>query len=94
MKKNKGKSKKNESLSDNQSPIDFTLLDNSVRAAKKNPRFSGFSTQGKAMLDYLDNTTPKFSLSKKASVLLERGMKKEYPKLWDEVQKRLDRNTN
>jgi hypothetical protein len=91
--KKKGENEKIERDLDKPSTINYTILNKTIQSAKKDSRFAAWSTPGKAVLDYLANTTPKFSLSKNVALHLERGLKKEYPDLWDEVQKQLDGNT-
>ena len=88
-KSDKGKNEKN---LDPLLTIDSTILENSVQVAINNSRFAAWSPPGKAMLEYLAETTPRFSQSKEVATHLEQGLKKKYPEMWEEVQKRLIRS--
>ena len=49
---------------------------------EKNPRISLWSFKSAACLKYLKKTTPEFSISSEASVLLEEAIKNKYPDIW------------
>ena len=53
----------------------------------KNPRISLWSAKSAAVLRYLKNTKPAFSISKEASALIEAAVKDKYPDLWELFEK-------
>ena len=48
----------------------------------KNPRISLWSAKSAACLRYLKKTTPEFSISNEASLILEEAIKEKYPEIW------------
>ena len=64
----------------------FSLSDEKIELIKKevekNPRISLWSAKSAACFRYLKKTTPEFSISNEASVILEEAMKKKYPDIW------------
>ena len=87
--KSKQKRKISEEHSFPQMAIDGKKFTRSFQKGMNDSRLAAWSTPGKVILDYLSNTTPRFSTSKKIALYLEEGLRKEYPELWDAVQKRL-----
>lgn len=49
----------------------------------KNPRISLWSAKSAACLRYLKKTTPEFSISNEASLILEEAIKNKYPDIWE-----------
>lgn len=49
----------------------------------KNPRISLWSAKSAAVLRYLKKTTPEFSISNEASLILEEAIHEKYPEIWD-----------
>lgn len=65
----------------------FQLSDDKIQEIKdevdKNPRISLWSAKSAACLRYLKKTTPEFSISSEASIILEDAIKNKYPKIWE-----------
>ena len=79
----KSKSKKTQNKVDSNT---FNLTDDKINEIKeevnKNPRISLWSAQSAATLRYLKKTTPEFSISKEASLILEEAIAEKYPEVW------------
>lgn len=64
----------------------FSLSDDKIEQIKeevgKNPRISLWSPKSAACLRYLKKTTPEFSISNEASLILEEAIKEKYPEIW------------
>lgn len=64
----------------------FLLSDDKIEQIKeevgKNPRISLWSVKSAACLRYLKKTTPEFSISNEASLILEEAIKEKYPEIW------------
>ena len=64
----------------------FSLSDDKIEQIKeevgKNPRISLWSAKSAACLRYLKKTTPEFSISNEASLILEEAIKEKYPEIW------------
>jgi len=58
-------------------------MDNVVLEVRKNPRISLWSARSAAVLRYLKNTKPAFSISKEASSLIEEAVQQKYPEIWE-----------
>lgn len=58
----------------------------SISEAEKNPRISLWSPLSTAILRYLRNTKPAFSISEEASELLEDAIIMKYPELADRIK--------
>ena len=54
-----------------------------VLEVRKNPRISLWSAKSAAVLRYLKNTKPAFSISKEASALIEEAVQQKYPEIWE-----------
>lgn len=93
--KKPSKPKKNKKTEDNSKTINknivenvpsFSLSDDKVEQIKKevekNPRISLWSAKSAACLRYLKKTTPEFSISNEASLILEEAIKEKYPEIW------------
>jgi hypothetical protein len=57
-----------------------------VLEVRKNPRISLWSAKSAAVLRFLKNTKPAFSISKEASALIEEAVKQKYPEIWELFQ--------
>lgn len=64
--------------------IDDKLVE-AILDAKKNPRISAWSPTVSAILRYLRKTTPEFSISNEARILLEESVRERYASLWEKV---------
>ena len=78
--KKEEKVKKNETNS--QSSLMDDKLEQIMEEVEKNPRISLWSPQSAATLRYLKKTTPEFSISKEASIILEEAISSKYPEVW------------
>ncbi len=67
--------------------VDEDLVERVMLEVGKNPRISLWSARSAAVLRYLKNTKPAFSISKEASALIEAAVKDKYPDLWDLFEK-------
>lgn len=65
----------------------YVLSDEEIQEIKdkieKNPRISLWSVKSAACLRYLKKTTPEFSISNEASLILEEAIAEKYPEIWD-----------
>lgn len=65
----------------------YALSDEKIQEIKdeieKNPRISLWSAKSAACLRYLKKTTPEFSISNEASLILEEAIAEKYPEIWD-----------
>ncbi|MBP1944858.1 AAA family ATPase [Methanobacterium petrolearium] len=59
------------------------IIDEVVLEVRRNPRISLWSAKSAAVLRFLKNTTPAFSISKEASSLIEDAVKQKYPDIWE-----------
>ena len=59
------------------------ILDAVVLEVRKNPRISLWSAKSAAVLRFLKNTKPAFSISKEASSLIEEAVQQKYPEIWE-----------
>jgi hypothetical protein len=67
--------------------FDEDLMERVMLEVGKNPRISLWSAKSAAVLRYLKNTKPAFSISKEASALIEAAVKDKYPDLWELFEK-------
>jgi hypothetical protein len=58
-----------------------------IADARRNPRISLWSPPSAAVLRYLRKTKPEFSISEEAGNLLEEGVRKKYPELYELVKR-------
>ena len=65
----------------------FSLSSDKLKEIKqeveKNPRISLWSVKSAACLKYLKKTTPEFSISSEASLILDEAIQKKYPEIWE-----------
>ena len=85
-KKESKKDKKEEVKEKVQKTNNFSLSEDKIESIKeevgKNPRISLWSAKSAACLRYLKKTTPEFSISNEASMILEEAIKDKYPEIW------------
>lgn len=89
-KPSKPKKAEKKEVKDNKPKIEtntsFSLSDDKIEQIKeevgKNPRISLWSAKSAACLRYLKKTTPEFSISNEASLILEEAIKEKYPEIW------------
>jgi hypothetical protein len=62
------------------------IIEGVLDEINKNPRISLWSAKSAAVLRFLKNTKPAFSISKEASVLIEEAVKQKYPEIWELFQ--------
>ncbi|EKQ53114.1 MAG: hypothetical protein B655_1427 [Methanobacterium sp. Maddingley MBC34] len=63
------------------------IIDGVVLEVRKNPRISLWSAKSAAVLRFLKNTKPAFSISKEASALIEEAVQQKYPEIWEMFEK-------
>jgi len=63
------------------------IIDGVVMEVRKNPRISLWSAKSAAVLRFLKNTKPAFSISKEASALIEEAVQQKYPEIWEMFEK-------
>lgn len=59
------------------------IVDGVILEVRKNPRISLWSARSAAVLRFLKNTKPAFSISKEASALIEEAVQQKYPEIWE-----------
>lgn len=59
------------------------IVDGVILEVRKNPRISFWSARSAAVLRFLKNTKPAFSISKEASALIEEAVQQKYPEIWE-----------
>ena len=77
--KNSAKSKK---VTQTEDPNKI-IVDGVILEVRKNPRISLWSARSAAVLRFLKNTKPAFSISKEASALIEEAVQQKYPEIWE-----------
>lgn len=60
-----------------------------AKESQENPRVVSWSPTSSAVLRYLRKTVPEFSISNEASQLLEEGVKRKYPEIWEKVKEHM-----
>lgn len=63
------------------------IIDGVILDVRKNPRISLWSAKSAAVLRFLKNTKPAFSISKEASALIEEAVQQKYPEIWEMFDK-------
>jgi len=63
------------------------IVDGVILEVRKNPRISLWSARSAAVLRFLKNTKPAFSISKEASALIEEAVQQKYPEIWEMFEK-------
>lgn len=77
---------KQEQSQKNPTSIDKVLVENIYNNIQAQPRISFWDVESKIILNYLKETEPKFSISKKISTILQEHFQKEYPEIWAEIE--------
>jgi len=62
------------------------IIEGVLLEVRKNPRISLWSAKSAAVLRFLKNTKPAFSISKEASALIEEAVQQKYPEIWEQFQ--------
>lgn len=81
--KKTSKPKKPQKVSKPKEDPNTIIMDSVVLEVRKNPRISLWSARSAAVLRYLKNTKPAFSISKEASSLIEEAVQQKYPDIWE-----------
>ena len=58
------------------------LVDEVIETVENNPRITLWSARSAAVLRYLRNTEPEFSISNEASNLIDAAIAEKYPEIW------------
>jgi len=69
-----------------QTDVDTELVENIFNKVHSQPRISFWDVESKVILNYLKETEPKFSISKKISTILKEHFQEQYPELWSEIK--------
>lgn len=80
--KTKASSKERKSRKTREDPNKI-IVDGVILEVRKNPRISLWSARSAAVLRFLKNTKPAFSISKEASALIEEAVQQKYPEIWE-----------
>ncbi|MDR3222144.1 MAG: hypothetical protein LBT66_00200 [Methanobrevibacter sp.] len=62
--------------------IDDENIKEVIKIIEKNPRITLWSSKSAAVLKYLRKTKPEFSISKEASLLMDKAISNKYPEIW------------
>ena len=84
--KTKVSSKERKSRKNREDPNKI-IVDGVILEVRKNPRISLWSARSAAVLRFLKNTKPAFSISKEASALIEEAVQQKYPEIWEMFEK-------
>ena len=84
--KTKTSSKERKSRKNREDPNKI-IVDGVILEVRKNPRISLWSARSAAVLRFLKNTKPAFSISKEASALIEEAVQQKYPEIWEMFEK-------
>ena len=77
------KNNKSNKKNNNNITLDKKKIEEIRNEVEKNPRISLWSTKSAACLKYLKKTTPEFSISNEASIILDEAIKNKYPQIWE-----------
>ena len=66
--------------------IDTVLVETIYNKVQAQPRISFWDVESKIILNYLRETEPKFSISKKISTILQEHFQDQYPEIWTEIE--------
>lgn len=72
-------------------PIDRDVFEKALEAGRKNPRVIIWSPKASVALRALRKTIPEFSISREASELLEEGIRRKYPEIWEMVEEHFEK---
>ena len=70
--------------------LDIVALDEAIKEANAKPKLGIYSPLAAAMLRYKAITTPRYSMGSEMKTIIEQALKKAYPELYEEVQKRMN----
>ena len=88
----KSSDKKNKGLDPKVKGLNLNALGDAVKGANSNRRsIAIWSPKISAVMWYLKKTTPEFSISEEARAILEEGLEKKYPELFQKVKEGLKR---
>ena len=86
----KSSDKKNKGLDPKVKGLNLNALGDAVKGANSNRRsIAIWSPKISAVMWYLKKTTPEFSISEEARAILEEGLEKKYPELFQKVKEGL-----
>ncbi len=80
---NKSIIKKSQNPPQASSKINYEIIEEINQKVKKNPRITLWSPRSAAVLRYLRKTSPEFSISKEASLLIDNAIKFKYSEIWN-----------
>ena len=87
------KGKEPKTLSLNDKGLNLKALGEAVEEANsKKQTIAIWSPKISAIMWYLKKTTPEFSISEEARTILEEGLEKKYPELYQRVEDELNKN--
>lgn len=69
--------------------VSIEIVTEAAKESQDNPRVVSWSPTSSAVLRYLRKTVPEFSISNEASQLLEEGVKRKYPEIWEKVKEQM-----
>jgi hypothetical protein len=73
--------------------LDLKALGDAVKGANSNRQsIAVWSPKISAIMWYLKKTTPEFSISDEARTILEEGLEKKYPELFQKVKEEMNQN--
>ena len=86
----KSSDKKNKGLDPKVKGLNLNALGDAVKGANSNRRsIAIWSPKISAVMWYLKKTTPEFSISEEARAILEEGLEKKYPELFQKVKEEM-----
>ena len=89
----KAKGKEPKSLSLNDKCLNLKALGEAVEGANsKKQTIAIWSPKISAIMWYLKKTTPEFSISDEARSILEEGLEKKYPELFQRINEEINKN--
>jgi hypothetical protein len=83
QKRSRKRSKESKKEQNAKSDTNKDIIGGVVLEVRKNPRISLWSAKSAAVLRFLKNTKPAFSISKEASALIEEAVQQKYPEIWE-----------
>jgi hypothetical protein len=82
---------KDKDLESNAETLNIKALGDAVKGANSNRQsIAVWSPKVSAIMWYLKKTTPEFSISDEARTILEKGLEKKYPELFQKVKEEID----
>jgi hypothetical protein len=79
------RAQKNENSVKNQISVDETVIKNVLKKINNKPRLAFWDHTSAAVLHYLKETKPNFSMSAEIARLTRKTIKEEYPDIWKAV---------